>query len=94
MPKKKIDKKAVKEIEKKPETREPKSAGVETTKTIKGKLVFRRIYSSGTIGFKILSDDLTFGEHVDFVAFLPVGFDITKYEITGSVTYKINVKKK
>lgn len=64
------------------------------TKKINGKLIFRRIHSSGNLGFNILSKDLVFGEHADFVGFLPPDFDITKHEITGSVTYKINVKKK
>jgi len=68
-----------------------------TSKTIKGKLVFKRISSFGDLGFDIESNGVLSGKKISFYGFLPGEFkqdDLAKYEITGSVTYKIDVKKK
>jgi len=63
------------------------------TKTIKAEMAFRRMLTSGGIGFNIISDEITYGKRIDFVGFLPPGFNLTEHKITGSVTYKINVRR-
>ena len=88
MPKKKTDKKPEKKVEvKKPEV---------LTKKINGKLIFKRISTFGDLGFDVESDGVLTGKKISFYSFLPGDFkstDLAKYEITGSVTYKINVKR-
>jgi len=67
------------------------------SKTIKGKLEFKRMSSYGDLGFDINSDGVLSGKKIAFYSFLPSNFrdeDLVNYEITGSVTYKINIKKK
>jgi len=63
------------------------------TKTIKAEMEFRRILTSGGIGFNIKNNKITYGKYVVFTRFLPKGFNLTEHKITGSVTYKINVEK-
>lgn len=68
-----------------------------TTKTYKGKLEFKRMSTFGDLGFNIECDGMLTGKKVSFYGFMPDNFrekDLADYEITGSVTYKINVKKK